>query len=280
MLCAGLPARIYESLKILCCLATVSDPLQAHEIASATDLPPAQTAKILQLMTWAGFVESRRGTKGGFWLVKPANRIRVTDVADFFAHHTPEKRPPKRDELLIALERATARCHKQFERITVGDLAKTSGCKRTGERPAAKVGSPQLQRKPKHRNRGAQRKTVATLVAVLLIVFAQVASLGCTRPECPLAHSASTMECPGMSVEMQTATAAATFASAERLPCCQLNNAQSDRRLVILPTHNAAPAHVVLQDSTVRALLAESEPVYRVDFSPPKVTSFFCTLRI
>jgi hypothetical protein len=87
MLCAGLPPRIYESLKTLCCLANAVGPLQAYEIASAADLPPAQTAKILQLMTWAGFIESRRGTKGGFWLVTPADHIRVTDVADFFTHH-------------------------------------------------------------------------------------------------------------------------------------------------------------------------------------------------
>ena len=112
MLCGNLPPRIYESLKTLCCLANASEPLQAHEIASAADLPPAQTAKILQLMTWAGFVDSRRGTKGGFWLIRPADGIHVTDVADFFAHHTRGHRLQKRDGLLKALEQATARCHK------------------------------------------------------------------------------------------------------------------------------------------------------------------------
>src|SRR6266581_3926206 len=122
MLCADLPPRIYESLKTLCCLANASEPLQAHEIASAAGLPPAQTAKILQLMTWAGFVDSRRGTKGGFWLIRPAELIRVTDVTDFFAHHTQSNSVPKRDGLLKALERAIARCHKEFARITVADL--------------------------------------------------------------------------------------------------------------------------------------------------------------
>lgn len=86
---AELPPRIYEALKTLCCLAAAKKPLQAHEVASATNLPPSQTAKILQQMTWAGFVESRRGTKGGFWLVKPAGRIRVADiVAVFYASCT------------------------------------------------------------------------------------------------------------------------------------------------------------------------------------------------
>lgn len=147
MLCEGLPPRIYESLKTLCCLANASEPLQAHEIASAASLPPAQTAKILQLMTWAGFVESRRGTKGGFWLVKPADGIRVTDVADFFSHHTHGHGLRRRDGLLKALKRATARCQKEFARITVADLAKASGCKRTQPRRLTKAVSPQQRRK-------------------------------------------------------------------------------------------------------------------------------------
>lgn len=132
MLCTGIPQRIYESLKTLCCLAHAGGPLQAHEIASAANLPPAQTAKILQLMTWAGFVESRRGTNGGFWLLRPAELIRVTDVADFFNHDTEGHSPRKPDGLLKALAEATARCHKEFERITVADLAKVCGCEATG----------------------------------------------------------------------------------------------------------------------------------------------------
>ena len=138
MLCNNLPPRIYESLKTLCYLADADRPLQAQEIASAAKLPPAQTAKILQMMTWAGFVESRRGTKGGFWLAKQADRIRVTDVADFFAHHGKANHSKEQDGLLKALEQATAHCRKQFSRITVADLAKASGCEQAA-RPAARV---------------------------------------------------------------------------------------------------------------------------------------------
>lgn len=131
MLCRDLPPRIYESLKTLCCLAIAKEPLQAHEVASAADLPPAQTAKILQMMTWAGFVKSRRGTKGGFWLVRSADRIRVTDVTDFFAHHTKGQPRQRHDGLLKALQQATARCQKEFSRITVADLAKASSERET-----------------------------------------------------------------------------------------------------------------------------------------------------
>ena len=154
MLCADLPPRIYESLKTLCCLANASEPLQAHEIASAAGLPPAQTAKILQLMTWAGFVDSRRGTKGGFWLIRPADGIHVTDVADFFAHHTGGYRLRKRDGLLKGLKQATARCRKEFARITVADLAKASGCERTKHRRVTEVVLTPRHRKQKRINDG------------------------------------------------------------------------------------------------------------------------------
>jgi DNA-binding IscR family transcriptional regulator len=121
--CLELPPRIYESLKILCRLAEVNEPLQAHEVAVATTLPPAQTAKILQQMTWAGFVASRRGTNGGFWLIKPADHIRVKDVLSFFAPHGPKRAA---DPLLASLGRITANCKKEFDRVTIADLAKPS----------------------------------------------------------------------------------------------------------------------------------------------------------
>ena len=148
MLCIGIPERIYESLKTLCCLANAAGPLQAHEIARAANLPPAQTAKILQLMTWAGFVESRRGTNGGFWLVRPAETIRVTDVTDFFAHDTQGHSAQKRNGLLKALERAMARCHKEFARITVADLAKVCECEPTGVSRARSTVSTRERRNP------------------------------------------------------------------------------------------------------------------------------------
>ena len=157
MLFAGLPPRIYESLKTLCCLANSAGALQAHEIAAAASLPPAQTAKILQLMTWAGFVESRRGTNGGFWLVTPAKRIRVTDVADFFTHHAPGNLRQERDPLLQALAQATARCRKEFAQITVADLAKVSGCEPTASsRPRRAMATEEL-RKPLAQKNSSRR---------------------------------------------------------------------------------------------------------------------------
>lgn len=140
MLCSSIPPRIYESLKTLCCLAQANGPLQAHEIARATGLPPAQTAKILQLMTWAGFVKSRRGRGGGFWLVVPARRIRVTDVVEFFATH-PET-GHRQDAIEEALAEATARCQREFKRVTLADIAKLAAAhdhEQSPERPSCRT---------------------------------------------------------------------------------------------------------------------------------------------
>ena len=134
---AELPPRIYEALKTLCCLAAAMKPLQAHEVATSTDLPPSQTAKILQQMTWAGFIESRRGTKGGFWLVKPAGRIRVADIVSYFTHPAPSEE--QKDPIVQALVRATAPCRKQLTRITIADLANLSSCNVSASIPKKKT---------------------------------------------------------------------------------------------------------------------------------------------
>ena len=125
MFCADLPPRIYESLKTLCCLATAPGaPLRAHEIARSAGLPAAQTAKVLQWMTWAGFVKSRRGIRGGFWLVVPPERIRVSDVIDFFAHRDREVKRVDADCVFDALQRAVTRCQREFQHVTVANLVK------------------------------------------------------------------------------------------------------------------------------------------------------------
>lgn len=158
MLCADIPRRLYESLKTLSCLATADGPMQAHQIASVGHLPPAQTAKILQSMNWAGFVDSRRGAKGGFWLARPAAKIRVIDVADFFSKHD-RQRGRKRNGLLKALRRAAALCRKEFSHITVADLAKASRCNRPSHLPPDVRGSA----KAASRNRGSQHRVLSSI---------------------------------------------------------------------------------------------------------------------
>jgi len=80
----ALANQVRESLQTLSCPAETRKTMLARDIASHANLPPAQTAKLLQLLTWAGFVKSRRGSKGGFWLAMPPKCIRVKDVISFF----------------------------------------------------------------------------------------------------------------------------------------------------------------------------------------------------
>jgi Rrf2 family protein len=88
----GFPKRLQSSLKALCCLADAKTAMQAPGIAERIDVPKAETAKILQLLVWGGFVTSRRGTKGGFQLATSADGITMGEVIDFFLARHPIER--------------------------------------------------------------------------------------------------------------------------------------------------------------------------------------------
>ena len=132
MFCSELPPRIQESLRILVCLAHAPGPLRAREVASKAELPPDQTAKILQSLGWAGFVVSRRGTKGGSWLAQPADRIRAAEVIAFFTRRKFGRSQDQQDPLARALTRVLANCQKAFDEITIADLAREVRCKPHG----------------------------------------------------------------------------------------------------------------------------------------------------
>jgi len=127
-----LPNRVRESLMTLTCLAETRAPMLARDIASHADLPPAQTAKLLQLLTWAGFVKSRRGSKGGFWLAMPAERIRVKDVICFFEPGFLNSQGPE-DPISRRLVQATACCRHKIATITIADLTEIQNKSRKEE---------------------------------------------------------------------------------------------------------------------------------------------------
>jgi Rrf2 family protein len=54
----------------------------AREIASENGLPPDLLAKILQRLAREGLVASHQGTKGGYRLGRPADRIHVVSVIE------------------------------------------------------------------------------------------------------------------------------------------------------------------------------------------------------
>lgn len=58
--------------------------MQSQEIARRIDASSSETAKILQLLVWGGFVTSRRGSKGGFQLASSTDQITMGEVFSFF----------------------------------------------------------------------------------------------------------------------------------------------------------------------------------------------------
>ena len=52
----------------------------AREIAARYDIPVELMAKVLQRLARRGLLESHQGTRGGYRLSRPANRISVADV--------------------------------------------------------------------------------------------------------------------------------------------------------------------------------------------------------
>jgi len=59
-----------------------SEFVDAGRLAAATGAPPNYLGKLLQSMAVAGFVESRKGARGGFRLARPPESIRLADVLE------------------------------------------------------------------------------------------------------------------------------------------------------------------------------------------------------
>lgn len=116
------PKQIHQSLRVLSRLARTEEPLKAEQIARLEEIPSAQAAKLLQHLTAAGFVESRRGTKGGFWLALPADRIHVRNVLASFKPRGPHRKT-RANGVTKALRRITEPARKAFEQLTIADIS-------------------------------------------------------------------------------------------------------------------------------------------------------------
>ena len=117
----GFPKRLQSALKALCCLAQAGTEMQAPAIAAHIDVPKAETAKILQLLVWGGFVTSRRGTKGGFQLAGAAERITMGEVIDFFMARHPVE-PDQHSPVMQALQSSLAPGQRKFAELTLAEV--------------------------------------------------------------------------------------------------------------------------------------------------------------
>lgn len=127
-----LPLQVHQALKVLCCLARSKRPVKADEVARLEDIPPAQAAKVLEHLRWAGFVQSRRGIKGGYWLDTTPDRIRVGEVLDSFSPRG-RARKAKSTGLTKALRKVTEPARKAFQHLSVADICDSSSTEPSAE---------------------------------------------------------------------------------------------------------------------------------------------------
>ena len=64
-------------------MRSTTEPVKIQSIASAQGIPPRFLEVILGSMNSGGFVESRRGSDGGYFLARPAHNLTVGEVLAF-----------------------------------------------------------------------------------------------------------------------------------------------------------------------------------------------------
>ena len=150
----GFPKRLQSALKALCCLAEQGTEMQAPAIAEQIDVPRAETAKVLQLLVWGGFVTSRRGIKGGFQLAAEPGRITMGEVIDFFLSRHPQEND--HSPLTRAMQSTLASGQDKFARLTLSEVTKFSS--RSGRRRQSAGSAKAFARRPAQFSKSPTRK--------------------------------------------------------------------------------------------------------------------------
>jgi len=71
-----------HAIRALSCLAGCSNPpANIKDLAECSEVPQAYLAKIVKKLNDSGIVESKRGTKGGIWLSRPAKLISLWQIS-------------------------------------------------------------------------------------------------------------------------------------------------------------------------------------------------------
>lgn len=78
----SLSATTGHAIQALACLAGCTNPpASIKDIAICSDVPQPYLAKIVKKLNDHGIIESKRGSKGGIWLARPAKLISLLDVS-------------------------------------------------------------------------------------------------------------------------------------------------------------------------------------------------------
>ncbi len=74
-------AKVDYAVRAAAELAAANEgPVKGERLAESQDIPLQFLEHILLELKHAGIVRARRGTKGGYWLAKPADTISIADV--------------------------------------------------------------------------------------------------------------------------------------------------------------------------------------------------------
>jgi Rrf2 family protein len=113
------------ALRALFALAQHNDdrPLKIAVIAEEQEIPARFLEVILSQLKQGGFVESRRGTEGGYLLARPAAEIRVGDIVRFVdGPSQTEEAAHGQDVFALTWRRAAQAMHGVFDGLSVADL--------------------------------------------------------------------------------------------------------------------------------------------------------------
>ena len=71
-----------HAIRALACLAGCENPpANINDVAQCADVPKAYLAKIVKKLNDAGIIASKRGSRGGIWLARPAKLISLLDIS-------------------------------------------------------------------------------------------------------------------------------------------------------------------------------------------------------
>ncbi len=101
-------------------------PLKVRDIARRTSTPPKYLVHILLSLKRRALVNSTRGAKGGYWLMRPPETISVAEIVDAVSPDGPATAPVRKvpaDEAVNRVWDGVGRNRRQFlAGITLADL--------------------------------------------------------------------------------------------------------------------------------------------------------------
>lgn len=91
--------KAYYGLRAVLTLAQTEKPLSIHTLAETEHLPEEYLEKILQQLRRAGLVEAKKGTSGGYSLVRKAKDLNVWEILQELDGPIKTFMPPVKGEL-------------------------------------------------------------------------------------------------------------------------------------------------------------------------------------